>query len=95
MAAPKYETPEYKAEAKRWADTIKAAGATCQQGLHADTSGTCLMGSRDIPAGSPRKAWHLGHNDEGTRVIGPTHARCNSADGGQRSAGTRLYWARL
>ncbi len=84
MADARYNTREYRAERSRYAALIEREGAECQQGLHPDSSGTCVMANRIIQPGTPSYGWHLGHNDTGDRIIGPTHPDCNTKDGGQR-----------
>lgn len=37
----------------------------------------------------PGQAWHLDHDDDRIHYLGPAHARCNTAAGGQRSGQVR------
>lgn len=81
MASPKHRTPEHRAERKRiTAAQARGEWLVCVQGWHG-SSGGCLHPTRDI---APTDEAHVAHNDEGTVVIGPAHALCNTTDGGQR-----------
>jgi hypothetical protein len=72
----------HQRERKRLTPTVNAGNAYCMQAI-------CLMQSRWIPPGT---AWALGHNDQRTAWIGPTHAPCNQHDGA--SKGGRVIAAR-
>lgn len=41
----------------------------------------CVMPDRTI---APNEPAHMGHDDTGTVLIGPVHARCNTRDGAIR-----------
>ena len=73
MASPKYRRA-HQAERKRLEPHVAAGQAYCAQPV-------CLMRNRWIPPGTP---WCLGHDDTGTRWIGPVHERCNATDGARR-----------
>jgi hypothetical protein len=60
---------------KRWEPVVAAGGVMC---------------ARCRKPIHPREKWHLGHDDSGTRWIGPEHAACNLADGGRKRA-AQLY----
>ncbi len=76
MAKAKYNSPEYRA-AYRGIKAAQARGEwlTCVQPV-------CLMTTRDIP---PNCRAHVAHDDSGTVILGPAHARCNTSDGGKRN----------
>ena len=75
MAKPQYQTPEYRAA---YQDIRKAQAAgqwlICVQPV-------CKYSSRDI---APHQAAHVAHNDDGTVILGPAHAHCNTSDGATR-----------
>jgi hypothetical protein len=72
---PKYRTKAHRDERAKWVREIKRTGsAQCAQP-------ECVMDSRTIYDGQP---WHLGHDDTGTRYIGPVHPACNVRDGARR-----------
>jgi len=74
-ADPKYRSKAHRDERAKWAREIKRAGSVqCAQPV-------CLMDDRTIYDGQP---WHLGHDDTGTRYIGPVHPDCNRVDGAKR-----------
>lgn len=78
MAGPQHRTPEYRAERKRI--TIAQRDGQyleCVQPV-------CLMDSRTI---APDEPAHVAHDDSGTVILGPAHARCNTTDGGVRRHG--------
>lgn len=73
--AAKYRTPEYLAARKALKLELAVTGRlTCAQP-------ECLHTSRAI---TPSMPWHVGHNDDGRRIIGPVHAHCNVVDGAKR-----------
>jgi len=84
---PKYRSKAHRDERARWVREIKRAGSVqCAQP-------ECVMGERTIYDGQP---WHLGHDDTGTRYIGPCHPRCNVKDGavrGRQRQVTPSRWA--
>lgn len=73
MASRKYRHA-HQTERKRLQPIVEAGKAYCQQPV-------CVMANRWIPPGT---RWCLGHDDTGTRWIGPVHERCNAADGARR-----------
>ena len=78
---PKYRSREHKTERKRWAAQMQTVGwLVCHQPI-------CVKPTRTIMAGEP---WHLGHDDTGTRFIGPTHAECNVRDAATRARQRQL-----
>jgi hypothetical protein len=80
MAKPKYGAAHQR-ERLRWKPTVDAGEAFCAQPI-------CLMTNRWIPPGT---AWALGHDDTGTRWIGPVHKRCNDSDGATRGNKMRRH----
>jgi hypothetical protein len=58
----------------QWAPIVASGQAFCAQPV-------CLYRSRWIPPGT---AWDLGHTQDRTGWIGPTHALCNRREGGIR-----------
>lgn len=73
---PKYRTPEHrKARAAMKAQLDRDGQAWCAQPV-------CLMRSRLI---LPGMDWCAGHDDTGTRYIGPVHGLCNRQDGARRA----------
>lgn len=78
MAKPTYQTPEHRAQRKRWASVVTAGDAYCVEPR-------CLVelqgGSRWIPPGS---RWHVSHTPDGTTYLGPSHERCNTSEGAAR-----------
>jgi len=86
MTETKYATAEYRAAYKALR-RAQAAGQwlTCCQPQ-------CVMPTRDIP---PWAKAHVGHDNTGTIIIGPVHARCNTRDGairGNQKRGRRRRW---
>lgn len=83
-ADAKYRTKEHRAEREKWKRYLAKHGAVeCAQP-------ECVMSSRTITAS---EVWHLGHDESGTRYIGPVHATCNTRDGairGNRMSGQAL-----
>jgi hypothetical protein len=43
----------------------------------------CVLCGRPI---DPREEWHLAHNDDRTRWLGPSHKRCNLREAGLKAA---------
>ena len=71
----KYRTPEHKAIRKQYAQQMARNGyLVCAQPV-------CVMPSRIILPGMP---WHVGHDETGTRYIGPVCKRCNMVDAAMR-----------
>ena len=75
MVGPQHRTPEYRAARKQY-DDAQANGEwlTCAQPV-------CLHWTRAI---APTEPVHVAHDDSGTVILGPAHARCNTSDGGRR-----------
>jgi len=68
---------KHQAQRKLYEQQLQRQGhLTCAQP-------TCLMRSRII---TPSMEWAAGHDDTGTRYIGPVHRRCNTSDGARRGA---------
>lgn len=81
MAGPQHRTPEYRAAYKQLKkDQAAGTWLWCVQGLHG-SSGSCLFSTRDI---APTQAAHVAHDDSGARIIGVSHSKCNTSDGGRR-----------
>lgn len=77
---PKYRTREHRAERKRLTQQMNRDGLlVCAQPV-------CVMSTRTIAAGEP---WHVGHDDTGTRYIGPVHPECNIRDAAVRARARR------
>lgn len=78
MAGPQHRTPEYRAERKR-IDRAQAAGQwlECVQPV-------CLSPTGRGRAIAPTDRADVAHDDTGTTILGPAHARCNRSDGGKR-----------
>lgn len=72
-----HKTREYRTAEANLKAQIARYGATCVEQ-------PCIMPTRDIPAGSPRAAWHVCHDTTGTVIVGPGHARCNTSEGATR-----------
>lgn len=77
MAKAKYQTPEYKTAKRQGQRDIDAGNGWCREII-------CLETSRYIPPGTKSDQWHVAHDHTGTIILGPAHARCNTADGGRR-----------
>jgi hypothetical protein len=75
----------HKRERERLKPIVDAGRAECAQPV-------CLMPSRRIAPGEP---WALGHDDSGTRWIGPVHQRCNIHDGAVRGGRAALAKRRI
>lgn len=75
MAGPQHRTHEYRLARKAYTKA-QAQGdwLTCAQPI-------CIMPSRSI---APSDPIDVAHDDTGTRILGPAHARCNRSDGGKR-----------
>lgn len=83
MAGPQHRTPEYRAAYR----AIKAAQAQGQWLVCVQP--VCVMTTRDI---GPTQRVDVAHDDSGTVILGPAHARCNRSDGavrGNHARGTR------
>jgi hypothetical protein len=77
MARARYRDPLYQQAIRIWTLTIERHGARCSAKL-------CLWGDRTIPAGAPRTAWDMGHDETGHIITGPEHRRCNRHEGSVR-----------
>lgn len=73
MSDPRYTTPEYRAEKRRLRPIVARGEAQCVEPV-------CLMASRWIAPGS---AWDLSHDRATGGLLGPSHFRCNRAEGGR------------
>mgnify|MGYP000877122639 CR=1 FL=1 len=75
MAKAKYQTPEYRA-ARAAIDQAQARDEwlTCVETV-------CLMETRDI---APTDRADVAHDETGTVILGPAHARCNRSEGATR-----------
>ncbi len=86
MSSPRYRYA-HQQERKRWQPIVEAGRAFC-------TEPVCKMPSRFIPPGSK---WHLSHAPDGVTYLGPSHARCNTAEaavrGNRSRAARRRRWA--
>lgn len=71
---PKYGAT-YQAIRRAYAAVVERGEATCSEPI-------CLLPSRTIRPGSK---WHLSHDITGTRILGPSHVRCNVAESAIRS----------
>ena len=69
----KYGTA-YQAIRRAWAPVVARGEATCHEPV-------CLKPTRAITPGS---SWDLSHNPTGTVILGPSHRRCNRAEGATR-----------
>lgn len=65
---------QHQRERARLKRIVDAGQAYCCQPV-------CLMPDRWIKPGTP---WALGHNDDRTAWIGPTHEVCNQRDGASK-----------
>lgn len=75
MAGPQHRTPEYRAARKAYTKAQRAGRwLECVQPV-------CLHPTRDI---APDQPVDVAHDDSGTVILGPAHARCNRSDGGKR-----------
>jgi hypothetical protein len=81
----KYDTPQHRAERKKWARIVAAGNAWCAETV-------CLMASRWIEPGTP---WDVAHDVTGTWYLGAAHSRCNrseAASRGNRQRRRRASW---
>lgn len=69
----------YRAIRAAWASVVARGEATCHEPI-------CLMPTRQIHPGSK---WHLSHDTTGTRILGPSHARCNASEAATRGNNAR------
>ena len=75
MTKAKYRTREYRtAYATIRKAQLRGEWLVCVQPV-------CLMRTRNI---APTDLADVAHDDSGTAILGPAHARCNRADGGKR-----------
>lgn len=78
----KYASAEHRGARAKLKPVIESGQGWCVQGLsELNSSGACLYSTRYIPPGT---AWDVAHDDSGTVIIGPAHAKCNRSDGGKR-----------
>lgn len=85
--AAKYRTAEHRAQVASYKAQLARDGhLVCAQPV-------CLHPTRLI---LPGMHWAAGHDETGTRYIGPVHRRCNSVDGARRGrarqTSTALRW---
>lgn len=78
MAEAKYRGV-YLAIRKAWAPVVARGEAQCHEPI-------CLKPTRHIAPGS---RWHLSHDTTGTRIIGPSHMKCNTSEGAVRGNAAR------
>lgn len=71
--------PIYQAIRRAWSSVVARGEATCHEPV-------CLMTSRHI---APGTRWHLSHDPTGTRILGPSHVRCNTSEGATRGNANR------
>lgn len=72
---PKYGTKAHRDQRARYTRQLERDGyLICNQPV-------CVMSDRTIHQGD---RWCAGHDDSGTRYIGPVHATCNERDGAIR-----------
>lgn len=75
--AAKYRSPEHRRTRAAYANQLQREGfLICAQPV-------CVEPSRTIWPGTE---WAAGHDDTGTRYIGPVHRTCNVRDGARRGA---------
>lgn len=72
--AARHDTPEYRDSRKKWGRVVAYGAGVCHQPV-------CLMADRYIPPGTP---WDLAHDDSGTVILGPAHAKCNRSEAGKK-----------
>lgn len=78
MAKAKY-TGAYLALRRAYAPVVARGEAVCSEPV-------CVMQSRHIVPGS---RWHLSHDETGTVVLGPSHAKCNLSEAAKRGNAAR------
>jgi hypothetical protein len=75
MASPQHRTPQHR---RAYQAIVKAQAQgrwlTCMQPI-------CIMDTRDIPPTCPADVCH---DDSGTIILGPGHARCNRHEAGKK-----------
>jgi hypothetical protein len=76
---PKYGT-DFRALRRAYKPLVEAGRCFC-------TEPACLEDDRWIRPGTD---WHLSHPVTGTKIIGPSHARCNTTEGSHR--GNIVRW---
>jgi transcription initiation factor TFIIIB Brf1 subunit/transcription initiation factor TFIIB len=75
-ADPKYRSKAHRDERAKYVRQMQRDGyLVCAQPV-------CVMGDRTIHQG---ERWCAGHDDTGTRYIGPVHHRCNERDAAVRA----------
>lgn len=74
----------HKRERKLWLPVVKAGQAYCSEPV-------CLMPSRWL---DPSQPWDLSHDHQRGGYLGPSHRRCNRAEGAARGNRARQgdYW---
>jgi hypothetical protein len=72
--AARHDTPEYREARTKWGRVVQYGAAYCHQPV-------CVMEDRYIEPGS---RWDLAHDDTGTLILGPAHARCNRSEAGKK-----------
>lgn len=73
---PKYRTKQHRDQVNAYKTQLHRNGhLTCAQPV-------CVMPSRLI---LPGMHWAAGHDNSGTRYIGPVHRTCNAKDGARRA----------
>lgn len=89
---PKYRSREH---ARRRAELVRQLE---RDGHLVCTAATCVMPTRILTNANGREpdGLHLGHDDTGTRYVGPQHNACNVRDGARRGRArqteTPLRW---
>ena len=79
--APKYRTAEHRQYRAALVAQLRREGhLIC-------TAKVCVFPTRHItqPNGRARDGLHAGHDDTGTRYVGPQHNACNVKDGARRA----------
>ena len=66
--------------------TYAAAKGAYQAMLDDGAELHCACGCGDLVDGTTRSSWHLGHDDERTKIVGPMKPSCNLSDAGRASA---------
>lgn len=77
----RYRTPEYRAAARALAQLVETSEGFCWR------CGGWIDPSMKDRAG--KRAWHVGHDDTGTQILGPEHNSCNLTAAASKGARTR------
>lgn len=89
----RYRTAEYRAAERLFKARVEAGNGFCWRcGRWLDPGARIRAGSRVL------RAWHVGHNYTGDRIMGPECGRCNlsaAASKGARVANTKRNVSRL